>query len=96
LLVDVKPAEFAEHPKAVAVFGWTARICAARGCRYEVWTGADATGLANVRQLAAGQASRTSGGVGARRCRNRQRRRRRSCVLSRIFGWAALDERAAL
>jgi len=55
MLVDVKPAEFAEHPKAVAVFGWTARICAARGWRYEVWTGADATILANVRQLAAGR-----------------------------------------
>jgi hypothetical protein len=24
MLVDVKPAEFAEHPKALAVFEWTA------------------------------------------------------------------------
>jgi hypothetical protein len=55
MLVDVKPAEFAEHPEAVGVFGWTARICAARGWRYEVWTGAEATVLANVRQLAAGR-----------------------------------------
>jgi hypothetical protein len=55
MLVDVKPAEFAEQPKAVAVFGWTARICAARGWRYEVWTGTDATVLANIRQLAAGR-----------------------------------------
>jgi len=55
MLVDVKPAEFAAHPKAVAVFGWTAGICAARGWRHEVWTGADATVLANIRQLAAGR-----------------------------------------
>jgi hypothetical protein len=55
MLVDVKPAEFAQHPKAVAVFGWTTRICAARRWRYEVWTGADAVVMANVRQLAAGR-----------------------------------------
>jgi hypothetical protein len=55
MLVDVKPAEFAQHPNAVAVFGWTTRICAARGWRYEVWTGADAVVMANVRQLAAGR-----------------------------------------
>jgi hypothetical protein len=55
MLVDVKPAKFAEHPKAIAVFGWTARICAARAWRYEVWAGTKATVQANMRQLAAGR-----------------------------------------
>lgn len=52
-VVDVKPAEFAERPKVHAVFSWTARLCRAKGVRYEVWSGADPVMLANIRTLAA-------------------------------------------
>ncbi|MUL82008.1 MULTISPECIES: TnsA-like heteromeric transposase endonuclease subunit [unclassified Mycolicibacterium] len=55
VVVDVKPADFVTHPKVSAVFGWTSRICASRGWGYEVWTGADAVVLANVRHIAAGR-----------------------------------------
>lgn len=55
LLVDVKPAEFADQPKVRAVFAWTSRLCAARGWDYEVWTGANSVRLANVRMLALGR-----------------------------------------
>lgn len=51
VVVDVKPAEFAQHPKAAAVFNWTGRLCAAKGWRFEVWSGADPTLLANIRLL---------------------------------------------
>lgn len=57
VVVDVKPANFLTHPKVSAVFGWTSRICASRGWGYEVWTGADAVVLANVRHIAAGRRS---------------------------------------
>lgn len=57
VVVDVKPEVFVTHPKVAAVFGWTSRICASRGWRYEVWTGADAVVLANVRHIAAGRRS---------------------------------------
>lgn len=39
LLVDVKPAEFAHMERAVRVFQWTSRVCAANGLDYQVWTG---------------------------------------------------------
>ncbi len=55
VLVDVKPAEFACLPEVAAVFGWTGRLAAAKGWRYEVWCGASATLLANVRWLASGR-----------------------------------------
>jgi len=38
------------------VFAWTGRLCAAKGWRYEVWSGAPAVLLSNIRWL--GQARR--------------------------------------
>ena len=58
LVVDVKPALFVARPKAKEVFAWTARICAARGLLYEVWTGDDVVRLSNIRMLAAGRRMR--------------------------------------
>ncbi len=34
---------------------WTAQLCSAKGCRYEVWSGADPVRLRNLRFLAAGR-----------------------------------------
>lgn len=39
LLVDVKPAAFVGRADVARVFGWTRRVCSARGLKYEVWTG---------------------------------------------------------
>lgn len=55
LLVDVKPAQFAEEPRVAAVFAWTRLACEAQGWDYEVWTGAPEMTLANVRAMAAGR-----------------------------------------
>ena len=55
LLVDVKPAEMLAEPTVAAALEWTSRLCAAKGWRYEVWTGADPVLLRNVRFLAAGR-----------------------------------------
>lgn len=55
LLVDVKPAQFAEEPRVAAVFEWTRLACQTQGWDYEVWTGAPARALANVRALAVGR-----------------------------------------
>ncbi len=51
VVVDVKPIEFQSEPKVAAVLNWTSRACAARGWRYEVWSGADPLLLANIRHL---------------------------------------------
>lgn len=51
-MIDVKPAKFVSLPEVAAVFSWTGRLAAAKGWRYEVWSGASATLLANVRWLA--------------------------------------------
>lgn len=51
-VVDVKPAEFAARPEVADVFAWTGRLCAAKGWRFEVWSGAPAVVLDNVRMLA--------------------------------------------
>jgi hypothetical protein len=51
-VVDVKPAEFVKRPKVQAVFSWTARLCQAKGVRYEVWSGADPVTLANIQTFA--------------------------------------------
>lgn len=56
-LVDVKPAEIAAKPAIAAVFNWTDRLCVAKGWRYEVWSGAPAAVLNNVRFLGAGRRS---------------------------------------
>jgi hypothetical protein len=51
-VVDVKPASRLADPRVGAVFDWTARAAAHRGWRFEVWSGADAVLLANIRFLA--------------------------------------------
>ena len=51
-VVDVKPARFVKRPKVHAVFSWTARLCQAKGVRYEVWSGAEPVTLANIRTFA--------------------------------------------
>lgn len=55
LVVDVKPAKFVALPGVAAVFDWTGRLLQAKGWRYEVWSGAPQTLLANVRWLATGR-----------------------------------------
>ena len=54
-VVDVKPGDLARRPKAASVFDWTARVCATRGWRYQVWSGADPVRLANIRTIAIGR-----------------------------------------
>jgi hypothetical protein len=51
-VVDVKPAHRLSDPKVAAVFAWTREVAACRGWAFEVWSGADAHLLANVRFLA--------------------------------------------
>lgn len=55
LVVDVKPAELVDKPRVAGVLAWTGRLLAERGWRYEVWSGADDTYLANVRFLSQGR-----------------------------------------
>ena len=54
-VVDVKPAALADEPEVAEVLAWTGRLCAAKGWRYEVWSGDDPVRLRNVRYLAAGR-----------------------------------------
>ncbi|MDN5803420.1 MAG: TnsA-like heteromeric transposase endonuclease subunit [Microlunatus sp.] len=54
-LVDVKPSALLDRPEVAAQFAWTARLCHAKGWRYEVFSGGDTTTLRNVRYLAAGR-----------------------------------------
>jgi hypothetical protein len=54
-VVDVKPEDLLTTPEVIAVFDWTARLCSARGWRYEVWSGEDPIRLRNLRFLAAGR-----------------------------------------
>lgn len=51
IVVDVKPVVFQCRPEVAAVLDWTARACASKGWRYEVWGGADPVLLANIRHL---------------------------------------------
>src|SRR5262249_31796213 len=51
-VVNVKPSQYLRHPKVVATVAWTGRAVEERGWRLEVWSGEDATFLANVRFLA--------------------------------------------
>jgi len=50
-LVDVKPAAFVDVPRVAEVFAWTGRLRAAKGWRYEVWSGASAVLMDDVRWL---------------------------------------------
>ena len=54
-LVDVKPKALVDEPEVAEVLAWTGRLCAAKGWRYEVWSGDDPVRLRNVRFLAAGR-----------------------------------------
>lgn len=54
-VVDVKPEKMLTNPDVAAALGWAARVFAARGWRFEIWSGADPVVLRNVRFLAAGR-----------------------------------------
>lgn len=56
-LVDVKRAEALARQEVREQFAWTKRLCQAKGWLYEVWSGADAVFMANVRFLAVGRRS---------------------------------------
>lgn len=51
-VVDVKPEPLLDELAVAEVLAWTGRLCAARGWKYEVWSGADPVLLRNVRFLA--------------------------------------------
>jgi hypothetical protein len=51
-VVDVKPRHRLDDSEVRAVFRWTEQMIAARGWGFEVWSGADAVLLENVRFLA--------------------------------------------
>lgn len=55
VVVDVKPEKMLADPGVAAALGWAGRVCAARGWRFEIWSGADPVLLRNVRFLAAGR-----------------------------------------
>ena len=52
-VVNVKPAEQLAVPKVADALGWAEEVFTGRGWRHEVWSGAPAAVLANVRFLAA-------------------------------------------
>ncbi len=54
-VVDVKPEDLLTTPEVAAVLDWTARLCSAKGWRYEIWSGEDPIRLRNLRFLAAGR-----------------------------------------
>lgn len=54
-LVDVKPATFLDKPAVRAQFDWTRELCGVKGWRYEIFSGADATVLRNIKLLALGR-----------------------------------------
>lgn len=51
-VVNVKPAELLSRPKVADALDWAGKVFAERGWRHEVWSGAPAVVLANVRFLA--------------------------------------------
>ena len=57
-VVDVKAKQMLDEPKVIDVLKWTDRLCQQRGWGYEVWSGANATELQNVRWLAMAKRSR--------------------------------------
>ena len=52
LIVNVKPADRLESARVADALGWAGRVFADRGWGHEVWSGADAQLLTNVRFLA--------------------------------------------
>lgn len=63
LVVDVKPARLLKQAEVTELLTWTAGLMAARGWRYEVWSGESPQILENVRFLAQGR--RSAGDDGA-------------------------------
>ena len=59
VVVDVKPLDLVIEPQVAEVFDWCRRLCADKGWRYEVWSGADAVRLRNVRFLGSARRART-------------------------------------
>lgn len=57
-VVDVKPERMLKKPKVIDVLKWTDRVCRQCGWEYEVWSGANATELSNVRFLSLAKRSR--------------------------------------
>lgn len=51
-LVNVKPAQLLAEEKIARALAWPGALAEGHGWEYEVWSGADATVLANVRFLA--------------------------------------------
>ncbi|WP_206074629.1 TnsA-like heteromeric transposase endonuclease subunit [Antribacter gilvus] len=51
-VVNVKPADQLDRPEVAEALGWAGEVFAGRGWRHEVWSGAPAVVLANVRFLA--------------------------------------------
>lgn len=54
-LVDVKLAALLDKPEVGAQFDWTRALCRNKGWHYEVFSGADATVLRNIKALAIGR-----------------------------------------
>lgn len=52
-VVNVKPAERLKSAKVAVALDWAGTVFEQRGWRHEIWSGAAATVLANVRFLAA-------------------------------------------
>ncbi|MDT3446421.1 TnsA-like heteromeric transposase endonuclease subunit [Pseudofrankia sp. BMG5.37] len=52
-VVNVKPAEQLARPKVAEALGWAGRVFTEAGWRHEIWSGAPAVVLGNVRFLAA-------------------------------------------
>jgi hypothetical protein len=52
VIVNVKPADRMTDDRVAGALAWAARVFAERGWEHEVWSGADAQRLANVRFLA--------------------------------------------
>jgi hypothetical protein len=55
VVVDVKPDRMLADSGVSAALDWAGQVCAAKGWRFEVWSGADPVVLRNVRFLAAGR-----------------------------------------
>ncbi len=47
--VDVKPQALVDEPAVAEVLACTGRLCAAKGWRYEVWSGENPVLLRNLR-----------------------------------------------
>jgi hypothetical protein len=63
-VVNVKPADRLTNPRVAASLGWAGKVFAERGWLHEIWSGAPAAVLANVRFLSGYRhGDRVDGGV---------------------------------